>query len=473
MNNKFLLLIVLQFLLLFNSQATHIRGGEIRIIQEDPNSLECKVVFTGWRDAESGVEFGYGFLDFGDGTVIETRPNEFEINNISYIDFLQKVELTVYHTFPDHGQYVISYTEQNRNDFLENISGGYSVDIPFYIESMFSLIHGQRYESPVFNLDQSNFYYFPGNLNLSMGGYDPNNYRLYYSFVEPKQGKNSPVPNYHFLDSLKINHVSGHLSWNGYVEDLLPQGLLDQREFSAAIKVYQFDQFDNIVGYVIRDFNIITLENEPVILNNGKINQFEMHLGEGEVQTKEVLIEYIGGTVETQLISELFQYENNISYTIENSTVNDTTYHKIKITITNAEQISRDLPYIVSLRTEVTKWDSDFQKSASFLDDHTIAVFTNDNYVDKDLNTILSLDDQFNSQFLAFPNPAREYLNFKSNNSLEGTLTIYNIQGQFIRSISINHPVKIDIRSLKNGNYIGIITNQTGIVDKFKFIKED
>ncbi|QCK14672.1 hypothetical protein DCC35_07900 [Mangrovivirga cuniculi] len=115
--------------------ATHIRAGQITVQRISPSSLTYRITFVGFRDTESGVEFGNGFLNFGDGTIIETAPSQFTTEQLPQVPFLQKVTFVIDHTYQAPGFYNISYTEQNRNDFIQNINLGNSVDIPFHVES--------------------------------------------------------------------------------------------------------------------------------------------------------------------------------------------------------------------------------------------------------------------------------------------------------------------------------------------------
>ncbi|NMM48560.1 T9SS type A sorting domain-containing protein [Marinigracilibium pacificum] len=477
MKFKLSLLAVLNLLFMFSSSATHIRGGEIRVVQEDPNSLECKIIFTGYKDSESGVEFGNGYLDFGDGTVIETMPNDFEILEYSQIFFLQKVKLTMTHTFPDYGKYVISYTEQNRNNFILNINNGNSVDLPFYVESMITLIPGKSYESPQFNLDPGFNYTFPGDLNFSMGGYDPNNYKLYYQLVEPKQGKNNYVPNYIFLNNMTINEYNGHLFWNGNVANLLNGGLPDQVEFAIAIKIYQLDESDNIIGYTVRDMQIVSFKNDfTAILSDTSVYDEDILQIQNESDTYEYNFKYVADSIGTIVSSELMNYPNALNYAVKDSVSNDTIYQTISISINYTELTDRDFPYNISIRN-FAYYDTSApyylgMKTLGYTD-KTISLYTNSNYQTPNINEILSVDNEIEKRIFVYPNPARDYLTLPIDVDNNSEVRIYSHTGQEVKSLKLDNSRIANIHDLKSGSYIGIVRNVEGEIKRFKFIKSE
>ena len=68
---KFLGALFLIQLLCFEAvNASHIRAGEVIARRTSNLTFEYEFTFIGYRDTDTGIEFGGGDFDFGDGTVI-------------------------------------------------------------------------------------------------------------------------------------------------------------------------------------------------------------------------------------------------------------------------------------------------------------------------------------------------------------------------------------------------------------------
>lgn len=122
----------------YESQATHIRAGEItaRRIQNG-QGLTYEITIIGYTDTGSTVPFANGTLDFGDGSDPITLSEEARLVEQRLIaDEVRINKYVIEHTFRSPGlYYTISYREANRNDGVVNIENGNSVNTPFYIET--------------------------------------------------------------------------------------------------------------------------------------------------------------------------------------------------------------------------------------------------------------------------------------------------------------------------------------------------
>ena len=118
-----------------NTKATHIRAGEITLERISCQSLAFRITITGWVDLESTVEFGGGFLDFGDGSdPINLREDATIV--VDKQDLGGNVGITQFiieHTYGANGVYTLSYLEANRNAGVLNMNN--SVETTFYIET--------------------------------------------------------------------------------------------------------------------------------------------------------------------------------------------------------------------------------------------------------------------------------------------------------------------------------------------------
>src|SRR5581483_5121274 len=111
----------LSTLLLFyslGSFATHIRGGQITINRV--SELTYQITLRGFANRISPVKWGGGTLSFGDGTMTITPSAG---NYQSTLDPLVGIYLfTVTHTYSGPGFYKVSYTEQNLDEGILNVT---------------------------------------------------------------------------------------------------------------------------------------------------------------------------------------------------------------------------------------------------------------------------------------------------------------------------------------------------------------
>ncbi|WP_264558872.1 T9SS type A sorting domain-containing protein [Flavobacterium sp. N2270] len=90
------------------------------------------------------------------------------------------------------------------------------------------------------------------------------------------------------------------------------------------------------------------------------------------------------------------------------------------------------------------------------------------------VNTIAALSTQnfeFGSEFILYPNPAKDVLNIQSKNSLEiQSIEIYNLLGQVVLAVP-NSSNAIDVSNLKTGTYFVKVNTSNGTSNN-KFVKE-
>ncbi len=187
----YFLMLLLSVFALTKARATHLRAGDITVTRPSCQSLEYIItlhVYTRVDPPTVTVVFGGGILNFGDGTNVKTRnvPNPPVIAQVDN-GGVGDVEYSVTHTFPGPGTYTITYTEQNRNDGVLNMTN--SVQTPFFIQTQITI-------SPILGCDNSPVLLVPPidegctgvKWTHNPGAYDPDGDSLSYSLYVPQQG---------------------------------------------------------------------------------------------------------------------------------------------------------------------------------------------------------------------------------------------------------------------------------------------
>jgi len=76
-----------------------------------------------------------------------------------------------------------------------------------------------------------------------------------------------------------------------------------------------------------------------------------------------------------------------------------------------------------------------------------------------------------NTSVIISPNPAKDFINVKSNNNKKLKAKIYSINGALIKEHSFNNSIKIDITNLKNSIYFITISDNNTVYSRKKIIK--
>lgn len=256
--------------------ATHIRAGEIitrRISLTNP-TFEIKVI--GYTDTGSPVEFGGGIIEFGDGT----QKSLMEADSMVTINLGDEVaynEFIFVYTYPAAGDYVIRYTERNRNEGVLNMTN--SINTPFYIETKISidLIYGLN-RSPVLLVPPIDHGAVGVPFIHNPGAFDPDGDSIAFSLRVPRQSReaevfaykapNDPVfyqggqscsPDVNQQPVFSLDSLTGDLLWDA-------PGMMG--EYNVAFVIEEYRKIEGQwkqLGYVTRDMQIIIEEcnNEP------------------------------------------------------------------------------------------------------------------------------------------------------------------------------------------------------------------
>jgi hypothetical protein len=296
-------------------QATHIRAGEIIAERIDALRPTYRFTFIGYRDTESGVQFGDGgaVFDLGDGFQIPVTRADFQLLPAEQLaPNIVKEQFQFVHTYNAASSYVVSYSEDFRNAGISNMEN--SVNTSFYTETLVVIddFLGPN-NSPVLTvppIDEGT----PGvRFVHNPGAYDPDGDLLVYiydyadasnvyNFVQPREGvlvpkqtRNNEVFNYRELNNpdfyenfargsesggpptLFMDPESGDLTWDspGDIFELsandCPEGVDRCSEYNIAIRVEEWRNTGSDwirVGYVTRDMQVIVYEgdnNKPTL----------------------------------------------------------------------------------------------------------------------------------------------------------------------------------------------------------------
>jgi hypothetical protein len=440
-----------------SSLATHLRGGQIEIVQQN-NSGTYKItvrVHTKDTGSPSDVLFGGDgvILDFGDGT---TAPVPEEENIILYHlgdgSSVATASFTVTHTYESFGDYIVSYQEPNRNADVINMDN--SVSTSFYIESGFRY-DGSSYSSPDLLCEPSFFTKVQDDLAFSFAATDSFDNTLYYELVSPQQDRGVPVANYKIPDDFSINPFNGLVTWGTKYQNQFTNG-----EYSYAVKISQY-KASKPVGYMIVDVQLIvddvaaimSLTDGITLDTNNRIYLAE----ENETKFKVIAQGENVDSVGLDILSELVYPEpgSPISFNEYDSVSADKKIKVGVITINANSSLVRDNPYAITVRASYHGDHNVYHKDISYL------LYTKDVQLpvkpdDEIKGTITSLNSDLpNISF--YPNPTdKEIIITKSARDVID-YKIWDSMGKVLREQTNCKYFAIDTSAFAPGTYFLVI----------------
>jgi hypothetical protein len=276
----FSVLCLFVFLPLYN-HATHLRAGEITAERISCASLQFRITITVFIDTESGIRFGGGddYLDMGDGSPHRLIP---EVATTPRPDLGPNMGMASYsliYTYSGYGTYIISYSEQNRNEHVVNMYNSvgtrFFVETALFLDPFYSCNQNlPRLEIPPIDRACSGvaFQHNPGAFDRDASYRDS----LSYELAIPKQAVGLDVYQYinpngekFYLDfdhanelkngrpTFAIDPLDGTLTWDA-------PGLIG--EYNIAFRIIEWRK-DGLgvwrkMSYVTRDMQIIVEECE-------------------------------------------------------------------------------------------------------------------------------------------------------------------------------------------------------------------
>ena len=265
--------------------ASHIRAGEVIARRISNLTFEYEFTFIGYRDTDTGIDFGGGDFDFGDGTVIS---GDFDVLETQITANIVRAEFTLVHTYQAPNSYIVSYSEDNRNGGISNMEN--SLNTPFYTETLIII-------DPFFGVNNTPVLTVPpidegipgARFIHNAGAFDIDGDSLAYYLVIPKMEKNSEVVLYRPLNhpdfytnfgqgsenltspTLDLDAAYGDLIWDapGDIFNLessdCPNGVSECAEYNVAFRIEEWRQIGGKwyrLGYVTRDMQIIVYEGD-------------------------------------------------------------------------------------------------------------------------------------------------------------------------------------------------------------------
>jgi hypothetical protein len=192
-------IVFILFLMLVSvsTYATHLRAGEITAERVLCTARTFRITVTVYTNTNTTARFGGAddWLEFGDGNriLVAERPNiprpDLGLN-------MGIASYTIEYTYSGDQEYIISYSEPNRNEGVVNMDQ--SINTKFYIETRISI-------DPFFGCNNTPQLRIPPIDNAckgvmwthNPGAFDPDlTDSLSYELVIPFQRRNTPVTNY-------------------------------------------------------------------------------------------------------------------------------------------------------------------------------------------------------------------------------------------------------------------------------------
>ncbi len=259
--------VVILLLFIFSDiGATHNRAGEITYSQIGPLTIRATVT-TYTKTTSQGADRDTIILSWGDGQMDAIPRANGNGDPIQGEDI--KVNFYVMeHTYPSTTTYTLSFQDPNRVANIQNVNFPNSVDIPFYIETTFTLTSSQfqgpnnsviLLQPPIdFGCVGKRFIHNPN-------AFDPDGDSISYELTIPLQEEGVEVSRYIFPDNLpgsfgelSINPISGDLIWDS------PHA---PGEYNVAILIKEFRD-GVLLNSVVRDMQILVLnceDNPPIV----------------------------------------------------------------------------------------------------------------------------------------------------------------------------------------------------------------
>lgn len=254
--------------------ASHLRAGNITAIRISETSFRYRFTLVIYRDTESGVQVGNGSFNFGDGTVLGGRVamaaasvNGFQENALA--NFTSVVTIQFEHTFLNEGDFIVSYSEGNRNANIINLGGGASGSIVFHIETFLKISAGLFNNTPQLTVPPLDRACVGSQFFHNSGAFDMDGDSLAYRVVPPLQGRGVTANFYLPVNDVTVSDIRED-GGSPAVYDIDPSGgtlIWDAPQFvgeySVAFVVEEWrksatGQFE-LIGYVTRDMQIIAV----------------------------------------------------------------------------------------------------------------------------------------------------------------------------------------------------------------------
>jgi hypothetical protein len=446
-SNIFKVAVLVLFLSANQALATHLRCGEISVVQVSANAVDISIrVYTNVENTT--VLFGgdQDVLDFGDGhTMLVPESPNLDVEGVA--PNVKMATFTIRHVYSAPGNYLVSYKEPNRNEGIINFDA--SVTTTFYVETNFTIdpfledfSSPEAFFHPIFYASTNQPF------SASLASSNPKGSELHYTLTTPLQDRQRMVVNFRLPENLKVDLLSGLITWDNKLNGEYVTG-----EYLFAVRIEQFDKIDGKTvrtGYVYRDFQV-TLEDSP--LEGGRtisdnIEDESLDVFENNSTSFKVFTPFLEGEeVGISLASDL--PEENFFYNTYDSTTASGNLKVTAITVSTDGSIVRNHPYIISIRNTFRGPDKIISTDVNYI------IYT------EVYDPILSNEENRTKGTLV-PNPVNDFVTLGNSVSEAATLEIINANGRAVTPIRIDHQNKWDLSNLKPGVYIVRIRDKAG-----------
>lgn len=248
------LIYILLLLVSANAFATHNRAGEITFRHVSGLTYEITIII--YTKESSPADRPNLEVFWGDGTSLDS------IARTSTVSLGNDTKKNIYidqHTYPgpNPSPYIISIEDPNRNGGIVNLSGSFSDQIIFYIQSELLI-------NPFAGINNSPTLLNPPIDNACVGrvyvhnpgAVDVDGDSLYYTLQKSRGQGGLVIPSYSFPPAsnfLTINNLTGDLIWDSPTLS---------GEFNVAILIEEFRNGTKI-GSILRDMQITVFPNCP------------------------------------------------------------------------------------------------------------------------------------------------------------------------------------------------------------------
>ena len=264
--------IAFTFFILMESQATHLRAGDIVVERQNCSTRRFKITVTVYTNTGSTVRFGgeQDILNFGDGTWMYVPETENTVRlDLDAEGTVATASFEVFHEYPSGGTYIISYREPNRNEGVLNMDA--SVNTTFYLETVIKIDPFLGCNNTPKLLIPPIDHACPGVAWFhNPGAFDPDGDSLSYALVVPFSDRRTEVVNYKAPNNEKfynnfgnanedatgpptfsIDPITGTITWDA-------PGAIG--EYNIAFHIIEWRKRNGVwqqVGYVRRDMQIL------------------------------------------------------------------------------------------------------------------------------------------------------------------------------------------------------------------------
>lgn len=438
--------------------ASHNRAGEIRYTQTSEFGIEASIVTYTNAGTISGNSRDSLLLCWGDGNcdfLLRVNGPDDNGNGVADGELLSNNNrLNIYtgsHNFAAYDDYILSMTDPNRNAGILNINGVSSDNVPFHIQTSFSL--SANYNSSPTLLEPPIDLGFVGVPFMHVANaYDADGDSISYKLVSPLQDINIDVPLFLALtevnpgpeNNLSFDEETGLIVWDA------PQ---IQGDYSLAIEIISYRN-GQVVGRMIRDMMIsvsaaensapaLTMENDPgdEIIDVEVGDQIQLTMLANDFDSSQSL--FMTATSGLFGFSSPPVFESNNGMNIGEATFDWTV---------TADQ-ARPQPYQIAFKTFDDAGASNF-----LVYRYRVLGWTSSN------ESELSI-----GKATIYPNPSSKnlYVNWPSLNIEQANYSIYDLQGRLVKQASFESAKQISIENLRPATYVLSLGGQY-----FYFVKQ-